>query len=61
VDCEIKKIFNPKIRLINNPSKYYWKGIVDGENQEGEILAQSKEDATSQLKDKKVIITQLNL
>jgi type II secretory pathway component PulF len=47
--------------LINNPSKYYWKGIVDGENQEGEILAQSKEDATSQLKDKKVIITQLNL
>ncbi len=61
MDCEIKKIFNPKIRLINNPSKYYWKGIVDGENQEGEILAKSKEDAIKQLRDKKVIITQLKL
>jgi len=45
----------------NNASKYYWKGIIAGENQEGEILAQNKEDTTNQLRDKKVIITQLKL
>jgi hypothetical protein len=54
---------NTKLEKIetNNINKYYWKGIIDGEKQEGEILAQNKEDATNQLRDKKVIITQLNL
>jgi len=54
---------NTKLENIetDNISKYYWKGVIDGENQEGEILAQSKEDATNRLKDKKVIITQLKL